>query len=244
MAHRTMILAAALPMRRGAAPACAARRSVTGMAVLALAAAAAAVAGCEDPSIKFNQHGLAYYAAGDYTHARAAFEEATRLNPDVGKYYFNRGTCEQALGNWDAAIFNYEMAQRLSPGIVEAFNNQARCLLEKGQPEQAQQALVTGTVANPYNGDAFVNVAKFFEARADMANARLWMAKGVAADPDNAGTHLEFANFLLKTGEREKAIEEYRKSLYLNPVQPEVSAKLSELSPAGTQLPPPKPQTQ
>jgi Tfp pilus assembly protein PilF len=70
------------------------------------------------------------------------------------------------------------------------------------------------------------------------------MAKAVAADPENPRTHREYANLLLKTGDREKAAEEFRKSLELAPAQPDISAKLSELKPTGSQLPPPKPQTQ
>ena len=69
------------------------------------------------------------------------------------------------------------------------------------------------------------------------------MAPPDAADPENAKAHLEYAQFLLKAGEREKATVEFRKSLQINPLQPETSATLTELSPTGSQLPPPKPQT-
>jgi predicted Zn-dependent protease len=72
-------------------------------------------------------------------------------------------------------------------------------------------------------------------------NARLWLAKATSADPENFKAHLEYANFLLKTGDRQKGIEELHKSLNLNPVQPDVSARLTELAPTGNQLPPPKP---
>ena len=211
---------------------------------LFLAAALLVGAGCEDPSMKFNQQGLAYYTAGDYTRARAAFEEAVNISPDVGEYYFNRGVCEQTIGNWDQAILNYEMATKLSPRIVAAFNNAAQCCIEKGDPQKAQEWLLTGTRVNPINGEAFINVSKFFEARNDMASAKLWMAKAVAADPESAKAHLAYANILLKTGDRQKGIEELRKSLDLNPLQPDVSSRLTDLAPSGAQLPPPKPQTQ
>jgi len=210
---------------------------------MVLAAALAAGAGCEDPSVKFNREGMALYKAGDYTSARAAFEEAIHQNPDVGEYYFNRGICEQATSHWDQAIFNYSMCMRMSPSVVDAYNNTAQCYVEKGDLAKAQEVLVTGTLANPYTGEAFINVARFFAVRGDIPNTRLWLAKAVAADPENAKTHLEYAQFLLKIGEREKAILEFRKSFDLNPLQPETSAKLTELSPTGSQLPPPKPQT-
>jgi len=207
-------------------------------------AAALLAAGCEDPSIRFNQMGQESYRAGDYTRARAAFEEAIQRNPDVGEYYFNRGVTEQALGNFDFAIFNYDMATHLSPGIVPAYRNAAQCHLEKDQPDRALAVLETGTRANPYTAEAFINVAQFYLSRQNLSAAKLWLAKAVAADPDNPVAHREYATILIRTGERDKGIEHLRMSLERAPVQPEVSATLSELAPPGDQLPPPKPQTE
>jgi Tfp pilus assembly protein PilF len=135
------------------------------------------------------------------------------------------------------------MATRLSPGIVQAYQNWSLCLIEKGDPQMAQQVLINGTQANPYTGDAFINMAHFCASHDDLAGARLWMAKATAADPDNPKTHREYAAILLKTGDREKAAQEFAKSLNLNPLQPDVSAVLTELKPMGSQLPPQKPQT-
>ena len=214
-----------------------------GLAAAALAAVALVAAGCEDPSIRLNQDGMVYYAAGDYTKARAAFEEAIHRNPDVGAYYFNRGMCEQVLGHFDEAIMNYQLATRIAPSIEAAFESEAQCYIEKGMPDKAQESLIAGTRANPYTGEAFINVGRFCLSRDDIPGAKLWMAKAVAADPDNPAAHREYALLLARTGDRDKAIQELRKSLDLDPVQPDVSARLTELAPSGSQLPPAKPQT-
>ena len=147
------------------------------------------------------------------------------------------------MGHWDMAIFNYEMCMRMRPRVVDAYSNAAQCYVEKGDLAKAQEVLITGSRANPITGEAFINVGRFFLSRGDIPNGRLWLTKAVAADPDNAKTHLEYAQFLLKQGEREKGIAELRKSLNLNPLQPEASATLTGLEPTGSQLPPPKPQT-
>lgn len=210
---------------------------------MVLGAALLAATGCEDKSVRFNQMGTEYYRAGDYSRARAAFEEAIAINPEVGEYYFNRGACEQSLGHYDMAIHNYEMAVRLSPRIVQAFQNEAQCYLDQQDPEKAQKVLLAGTLANPYTAEAFINVANFCLSQNDPAGANLWFAKAVAADPDNPRGHREYGLFLARTGDRQKAVEEFRKSLNLAPAQPDVSATLSELAPSGPQLPPPKPQT-
>ncbi len=213
-------------------------------AVLLVAAVALVAAGCEDPSLKFNQAGLQAYRQGDYTRARAGFEEAIHHNPDIGIYYFNRAMCEQAIGNLAEAVFNYEMGTKLDPKLVQAYKNAATCHIQMGKPEKALAALEDGTRANPYTGEAFINLGKFHESRGDMFNAKLSMAKAVAADPENPASHREYAQILIRTGDREKGIEHLRKSLELQPIQPHVSAQVTELAPPGNQLPPPKQQTE
>jgi len=219
-------------------------RALRMVVVLAAVVGAAAVAGCEDPALKFNRTGMEAYRQGNYTQARAAFEEAIETNPDVGTYYFNRGMCEQALGNYTEAIFNYQMATKLDAGIVAAYKNAADCYLQLGKPDEAREMLEQGTRSNPYTGEAFINLAHFYADRGDTFNAKLALAKAVAADPENARAHREYADLLLRLGEREKGIEHLRKSMELQPIQPDVSARLSELAPVESELPPPKPQTE
>jgi len=217
-----------------------ARLARTGGVALLLAAVAL-VTGCEDPGIAFNRAGMDAYSRGNYSEARAAFEEAIERNPDVGVYYFNRGMSEQALGNFSQAVFNYQMANKLDVSLVDAYKNASNCYLQLGKPEMARAVLEEGTRTNPYTAESFIYLARFHEDRGDLFNAKLALAKAVAADPENPGAHREYAQMLLRAGERDKAVEHLRKSLELQPVQPEVSAQLSELAPAQANLPPPKP---
>jgi tetratricopeptide (TPR) repeat protein len=209
--------------------------------VIVLAAAAMLSAGCADPSLKFNQAGLEAYKAGDITRARAGFEEAISSNPDIGEYYYNAAVCEQALGQWDKAIAKYDMAIHLSPRIWRSFENKAQCYVEQGDMAKAEETLVTGVKECPFTGEIFMAAARLAAKKGDTAAAKLWLAKGAAADPQNPATHREYGLYLAAAGEKDKAIVELQKSLDLNPVQPDVSAKLSELAPRGAQLPPPKP---
>jgi tetratricopeptide (TPR) repeat protein len=212
--------------------------------VVVLAVSALLATGCEDPSLKFNRAGMEAYQAGDLTRARAGFEEAIATNPDIGEYYYSLAICEQALHNWDAAIAKYDMAINLSPRIWRSFENKAQCYMEKGDLgdlAKAEETLITGTKDCPFTGEMFIATARFYARRNDTYTAKLWLAKGVAADPQNPVTHREYGMYLAAAGEKDKAVVELRKSLDLNPVQPDVSAKLSELAPRGSELPPPKP---
>jgi tetratricopeptide (TPR) repeat protein len=210
---------------------------------LALAGALVAV-GCEDAAKRFNDVGLQAYYAGKPHEALSAFEEAMSANPDVGEYYFNAAMVEQSLGNIDRALFLYGMATKLDPSITLAYYNMAQCYVAKGSPERALAALETGTQANPYTADAFINVARFHLEQNDLGSARLWLAKAVAAEPESARAHREYGTLLIRLGRRDEGIEHLRKSLSLQPVQPETSARVSEMAPSGNQLPPPKAETE
>jgi len=219
-------------------------RSVLRTAVGLALVAALFAAGCEDPATRYNTAGLTAYYAGRHQEALAGFEEAMAANPDRGEYYFNAAMAEQALGHLDRALFLYEMATKLDPSITIAYYNMAKCHEAKGSPERALAALVTGTQANPYTADAFLNVARWCVEKDDLVQARLWMAKAVAADPDSPRAHREFGYLLVRLGERDEGVLHLRKSMELVPAQPETSARLSELAPTGSQLPPPKTETE
>jgi tetratricopeptide (TPR) repeat protein len=201
-------------------------------------------AGCEDPATRFNRNGLTAYYAGRHQEALAGFEEAMSANPDRGEYYFNAAVVEQTLGHLDRALFLYEMGTKLDPSITIAYYNMAKCYEAKGSPERALAVLQTGTQANPYTADAFLNVARWYVEKEDLKQARLWMAKAVAAEPDSARAHREFGYLLVRLGERDEGVLHLRKSMELAPAQPETSATLSDLAPTGSQLPPPKTETE
>lgn len=219
-------------------------RSVLRTAVGLALVAALFAAGCEDPATRYNTAGLTAYYAGRHQEALAGFEEAMTANPDRGEYYFNAAMVEQALGHLDRALFLYDMATKLDPSITLAYYNMARCHVARGSPERALAALVTGTQANPYTAEAFINVARFYLEQNDLENARLWLAKAVAAEPESANAHREYGTLLVRLGRRDEGIEHLRKSLSLQPVQPETSARVSEMAPTGSQLPPPKAETE
>jgi len=212
------------------------------MAVLIALVFALTVAGCGGDHARVNQTGLDAYRAGEYEKARGAFTLAIEYEPKMGNYYFNCGMAEQALGNLDRALADYGLAVKLAPSIVAAYQAMAQCYIEKGQPDVALEALVTGARANPYTADPYINVAAFHLARGDLDSAKLWLAKATEAEPQSARAHYQYGLLLARTGEHAKAVEEFQKSLEIDPVQPEVSAKLTELAPTGRQLPEPKPQ--
>jgi len=220
------------------------RQNVLGVMVCLALAGALAAGGCEDPAKRFNNTGLQAYYAGKNHEALSAFEEAMATDPDVGEYYFNAAMAEQALGHLDRALFLYDMATKLDPSITLAYYNMARCHVAKGSPERARAVLETGTQANPYTAEAFINVARFYLEQNDLKNARLWLAKAVAAEPESANAHREYGTLLVRMGRRDEGIEHLRKSLSLQPVQPEMSARVSEMAPTGSQLPPPKAETE
>ena len=62
------------------------------------------------------EQGNAKYVKKDYQGAIADYNEASRLNPnDARAYYNNRGLAKSALGDKQSAIADYNEAIRLNP---------------------------------------------------------------------------------------------------------------------------------
>lgn len=199
------------------------------------------VAGCGGDATRINETGMEAYRMGEYEKARARSPWRSSTTRRRGITTTTAGWRNRGWGTW-TALADFGLATKLSAKIVGAYHAMAQCYIEKGQPDAALAALELGTRANPYTAEAYINVAAFHLARGDLDSAKLWLAKATAGDPENARAHYEYGLLLARTGEREKAIEELRKSLDIDPVQPEVSARLTEMAPTGRQLPDAKPQ--
>src|SRR3990167_6052565 len=79
----------------------------------AVVLAAVLLAGCAARR-PFDQ-GLAYFRQGQYTQARAAFDEALRVAPDSADAYPNRGITRGGLGGLDGSIEDCTRAAALTP---------------------------------------------------------------------------------------------------------------------------------
>ncbi len=112
------------------------------------------------PAIHFN-HAVILSSAGDIAGARAALEEAIRVNPDFIPPYINLGNVLERLGQAGEAVqIWYQAANRIGLVTGENANYKTTALKQIGRvlerfqvDEKAEEALRLSLEINPYQAD-------------------------------------------------------------------------------------------
>jgi tetratricopeptide (TPR) repeat protein len=85
-----------------------------------------------------NDLGIALHLAERYDEARAALEQAVRLDPQSAETHFNLAGVLVSLDRREAAVWEYQQARRLRPDDPAIRNDLAATLMELGFAERAE----------------------------------------------------------------------------------------------------------
>jgi len=180
----------------------------------------------ENPILR-NSLATLFEARGRRTEALAEVERALQANPDWPVGVGNRATLLFELGRRDEALAAFTKWVGLEPDNLEARLGRALSLLAAGKPDEA--------------------IAEFGEVvRRDPQNLRAQIGLGEtylrAGDLDRAATHLEAAvgtgrpvtrawnslgEVYARRGDAARATGAWKKSLAIDPAQPEIRKRLS-----------------
>jgi Flp pilus assembly protein TadD len=117
-----------------------ARLEQTEAAQAAVQRAAKADPKCELLWMAWNELGLAWYTAANYSRSAAAYSEATIAQPGEPQAWFNLGVSFHKLGDLDAARDAYQQAVDLKETFPGAWHNLGIVCTEKGDNEAALNA--------------------------------------------------------------------------------------------------------
>ena len=110
--------------------------------------------------------------------ARPLFEEAVRLEPDVGGHYYNLATVQRFLGDLDKAETNLNKAIELEPGDVEAI------------------ALRSGLRTQTSDRNHVAELKQMLEAGSEMPRKSVSICYAVAKELEDLGEHAESFRYL------------------------------------------------
>lgn len=139
--------------------------------------------------------------------ALRAYRHALSLDDRCSRAAMGMGLCYRLIGQIDRAVVAFQHAQRLDPSSAEAH----------------------------------AQLASLYESRAQDEKALAEYRIALRLNPESARLHNAFAALNLKligarsaqsTLARQRAIAHYRKSLEIDPDQPQVRRRVSELDPA------------
>src|ERR1700722_1357994 len=84
--------------------------------------------------------GDAHFAAGQIIAARQRYSEASRLQPDEGRYIYLIGICDWRLGHTEEAGRNLQTAVQVSPNFAFGQSMLSEWYLVNGMVEPALEA--------------------------------------------------------------------------------------------------------
>jgi len=95
---------------------------------------------CDLLWMAWNEIGLAWYAAGNYSRAATAYSEATIIVPSEPQVWFNLGVSFHKLGDLESARDSYQQAVDLKESLPGAWHNLGIVCTQNGEHQAAVNA--------------------------------------------------------------------------------------------------------
>ncbi len=147
------------------------------MAETHLTRAVAADPKCELLWMAWNDIGLAWYSAGNFSKAATAYGEATIIKPDEPQAWFNLGVSFHKLGDLDSARNAYQQAVDLQETLPGAWHNLGIVCAQKGDLQAAMSAFRREVAVVPDNIRAWYDLAVTLEKLGREDDARVAFRK-------------------------------------------------------------------
>jgi Flp pilus assembly protein TadD len=192
----------------------------------AISAYMRSLAGAPDPSLVYNNLGIAYQKAGRFMEAIGVFEDAIRINPLYPRPLVNLGKALREAGRPQEAIVRLRQALELKPDYPAALVNLGIALAVVNDIDAAQAILERAIQLAPELPEAHLGL---IEARmqAGRIEESIGMCRRALAHwPGYAEAHLALGRLLLLGGTWESAWEhfEYRFARASQPIKLNVPA--------------------
>lgn len=166
----------------------------------------------------FINKGAEAYQSEDFAKAAETFQIASKIKPEDTTAYLYGGIAAQQAEMWDQALASYYKLMDLGYDKIDVYNS--AIYVERAINKDDAKALETVQRARkvfPDDKNLMKDEINLLIAadRADEAREKLEGA--IAAEPDNANLYYNLAFLNDEVGEKEKAIEQYKKAIEIDP---------------------------
>ena len=172
-------------------------------------------------------------SASTFSAPKRNCEAVMRLKPHEAEYLLSRGICHLDNGDADLAIGDLDRFIQLHPNWVGGYFNRANAYFAKGAYDLAIADYSEALLHQPADPDGiFWNRASAYAEKRDYAHAIEIYDLTIRMKPNVADRYRIRAEVYEKWGEREAAMQDYRKALSLEPDNPAAKNGLRHLEAA------------
>jgi tetratricopeptide (TPR) repeat protein len=224
--------------RGGPLPVGSQRRS--GLWVLASFVAGAILSsatGCQSGATTQNAQGTTLYQQGQYSAAMQEFQKVIATDPQNADGYYNLAATTHRLGvqRKDAAMLGqaealYNQCLDHAPNHVECHRGLAVLLVDTGRPDRAFALMKNWAAQNPTSAEPRIELARLYEEANEPQTAQKYLENAVQVDANNPRAWLALGRLREREGDLVQAMQNYQRSLTINPSQPMVSERVAVLN--------------
>ena len=144
--------------------------------------------------------------SGETVRARAAFERALVLQPDLAEANNDLGALLAQAGDLDAAIGRFRAALASTPEYPDALNNLGYALLLTGRDEEARALYEKALALQPDFPEVLNNLGLLFGRAGDMDRAERYFRDALGRRPDYGEAANNLALVFVSRGQADAAV--------------------------------------
>ncbi len=186
-----------------------------------------------------NQFTLYFYTALGYIQAKEYEKAISYLNNTLGfdieniafkaQIYSSLGDAFQQQKKYKESVAAYENALLLEPNNTYTLNNYAYYLsLRDDKLVKAEEMSLRSNQLEKDNASFQDTYAWILFKEKKYAQAKIWMEKAILNNPNSAVQFEHLGDILFQLGEKESAVQNWKKALVLDPKNTELEKKISE----------------
>jgi tetratricopeptide (TPR) repeat protein len=204
-----------------------------------VALASVGLCGCSVAAHGQNAQGVSLYQQGRYQEAVQSFERAIANDPNNADGYYNLAATYHKMGlvsknenELKQAEEQYNLCLDKNDNHRDCYRGLAVLLAQEGRSDEAFRLLEGWSKNYASSPTPKIELARLSEefGRYDVAKEHLLDA--LQSDPHNAKALAALAKLRERSGNPGQALAVYQRSLWNNPNQPEVAARISSLQTA------------
>jgi len=179
----------------------------------------------------FNNSGCGYYSRGQYAMARDEFRRATIDAPNNPQYWHNLAMAMKQTGDVVGAeqVLRQNLTQ-VSAMHQPTYHSLAQILVEQNRHAEAQDLLTGWSQSQPYVTEAHVEMAWIQRETGNLPGAEQSLRQALQLNPRHPAALAHLGQLYQDSGQTDRAVSMYQRSLASKWGQPEVQSRMQLLA--------------